>query len=458
VTVPKRVRFAALFPMLVLVFSVSCTTLQASMLRISLGEADAHPHLQSRTYIFGYFVNLKQQVDSLFTGNAIEIELNDSLPHGLYNVMVYTDLVDVTGMYQRLGFDLIYTGKDIDISVEISETRNYGNIRASSGENEVYFKRINDDMLREKREEALRAAIEQYPKGDGFHQQLSDQLERILEPYDDRAATPTGPGSAALFYLDVQHAIEYRDVQFFDFTSTWLKNSPFIPVICWNYLDEGEKDTDSPVSLSQRLIRLLAVLLPKLKADDEVKELMIGEIVRYYEKKGLNEVVLYINEVHVLPDVCENTELTDRLEEKNRLLKRLLVGQPAPNVGLNTVERADSLYEIKAQTTLLVFWESTCPHCQDVTDELAAFYNSTRSGEFEVVAVALDTSRAEFLGYLKEHDFKWLNEVDYAGWDSPVAQAYNVGSTPAMFLLDSDKTIIARPGSVAELKAFLPDY
>jgi thiol-disulfide isomerase/thioredoxin len=177
--------------------------------------------------------------------------------------------------------------------------------------------------------------------------------------------------------------------------------------------------------------------------------------VKYYEKVGKNEVMVHLTEHYILPAVGENNAAIKTIKEKDAVLKKIMVGQPAPEIAISSSGDLQKLSDIKARYTLLLFWESDCPHCQKLTAELLEFYHENKSKDFEVVAMALDTSQVNWLNYIVANNFDWLNYALPKGWESDAVKAYNIIATPSMFLLDKDKKIIAKPSTVSELKAFI---
>lgn len=430
--------------------------LQAKKLTVEIGSGK-NIALQSKAHLFSHFVNQKTLVDSVSANNFIVFQLDDKLPKGLYNLMVYTDLKDINGKYQRIGFDVIITGDDIEFSVDITETLSLGNVIAKSGDNFAYYRHFNESILLEQKQKALTAALNEYPQGDGFYQQLKKQFEKVKQTQTDLVNNAGTVDKFLLtnYYLQTQKTAEAKSTDNIEFNNPLLKNSPFIPILVWNYLDEAENSSTQTNVKAENVIARLKNLLPKLKTDKEVVDLMYGEISRYYEKKGLNEVVVFLNEQYLLTEACENTNLTATITQKNEALKRILIGQKAPEISFAGLEPIKKINDIKADRTLLLFWETSCPHCQQVTKELDELYHLNKNKNFEIVAIALDTSETTYKDYLSKANFEWLSYSDFKGWAGEAAKEYNIVATPSMFLLDKEKKIIAKPFSVYELKTFV---
>jgi hypothetical protein len=84
-----------------------------------------------------------------------------------------------------------------------------------------------------------------------------------------------------------------------------------------------------------------------------------------------------------------------------------------------------------------------------------ALYETQSPKRYEVVAVSIDSSRAEWMQVVNEEKLNWINASELKGFDGKSADMYNIYATPTMFLLDRDKKIVSKPISYRELEAAL---
>ncbi len=77
--------------------------------------------------------------------------------------------------------------------------------------------------------------------------------------------------------------------------------------------------------------------------------------------------------------------------------------------------------------------------------EFYEWYLSENNYDLEVVAISIDTSVANFEYLYKQLKPSWISAHDPLGWNGKVSSDYNVYATPSLFLLDSERTILARP-------------
>lgn len=434
-------------------FASAALAQKAHTLRITIGDGKTPP-LQSKAFLLGYYVNQRKVIDSVQAGNVIQLKLSDTLSKGMYSVMLYTDLKDASEKYQRMSFDVIITGgSDLNFSIGVTPSNNFDELTAESGENKAYNDNFKAGKMLEKKEAVLETALQQYPKGDAFYQQLEAQLQKLKQEKLGFADLPCDaqktPYTCA--YLSAVSKSEKKLFEEIDFTDTLLKASPFIPMIVWGYLNETSQDTllASDAKL-QRQKERLDRLAPLLMKDKNVFRLMMKEIGSQYESAGKTDLVLYLNEKYILP--YAGAEDAEKLKQKTALLQSLRAGQPAPDIELNVMGFKKKLYDIEAKYVVLLFWDTDCPHCQELSTQLVDFYHRNKSKGLEIVGLALDASEKEWMNYISEHQIDWQNFLDPDGWKSSAAKAYNVHSTPSMFLLDKNKLIVGNYSTLEELK------
>lgn len=426
----------------------------AVRLHIQIGNEEEF-RLQSQTFLFGSYINQKKVVDSVYSNNSILFELGSKLPKGLYQVMIYTDMKDIEGKYQRMGFDVIITGEDLEFSVQVKDDHTLGMVTAMKGENYGYYTHFNENFVRRLRMQTIESAIEKYPQGDGFYTKLIAQRDNLIteQKQASRSITNATKYPMADFYFQTQKSVEFKSIDSIDFSNSWLKQSQFIPMLFWEYVRADDEGGISMSESIQKRFNRLNVAFDVLRIEPAVYELMVAEAVKFYEKQGEHETVVYINENFLLPDVCENQDLSKTILERTESLKKLLVGQPAPDLKFPEAP-IQSLYQIPSQYTLLMFWESGCPHCQGLVEDLSQIYKPGFRSEFEIVAVSLDTSTVDYSKFIRDHEIKWFNYSDFKGWSGDNVATYNVVSTPTLFLLDSEKTIVLKPRTVDQLAVF----
>ncbi len=151
-------------------------------------------------------------------------------------------------------------------------------------------------------------------------------------------------------------------------------------------------------------------------------------------------------------------EFKDDLRKQVELIRPNLIGKKAVDLVMDSYNgRFVSLYDVDKEFTILYFWEPDCSHCKEATPKLKAYYEKARNEGVEVFAVCTTADRAKWEKYIQDNNITWIN-----GWDperrSNFGAYYNVQSTPLVYILDRNKTIIAKKLSVDDIPLFISNY
>lgn len=205
------------------------------------------------------------------------------------------------------------------------------------------------------------------------------------------------------------------------------------------------------------------ILLKKCSSQKEVFQYVTSWIFNKYASSqymGHDAVVVHIADSVYLAGKApwaSNEFIADLAKKVNRL-KPNLIGQKAPDLVMNSFSgNYVSLYDIKADFTILYFWEPDCGHCKVATPKLIEWYKQNKDKGIEVFAVCTKDDKQVWEKYITDHDLTWIN-----GWDperlSHFDYFYNVESTPMIYILDRDKKIIAKRLSVEDIGPFIDSY
>ena len=177
------------------------------------------------------------------------------------------------------------------------------------------------------------------------------------------------------------------------------------------------------------------------------------------EYLGIENVFVAVAEKYYLSGeafwATEKTLETIRREVYFR--RNNLLGEVAKELFLpDEAGNYQSLHQQTTPFTLVVFWEPECGHCKKQVPQLfEEVFLKTDPSKLAVMAVYTQTNKKEWLDFLEEHELNgWLNV-----WDpdqvSNFQVNYNTRTTPMIYLLDSDKKIIAKKLTVEQVKQLL---
>jgi len=130
------------------------------------------------------------------------------------------------------------------------------------------------------------------------------------------------------------------------------------------------------------------------------------------------------------------------------------VGRTASDITWVENEKTIHLSELKGYDNyIIIFWSSTCPHCLKELPKLHEYTKDKKN--IKVIAVGLETKESQ--GAWKSETYYYPEFTHVLGlekWETPIARAYNIYSTPNFFVLNAEKQIIGKPYEVVDLKVF----
>ncbi len=183
---------------------------------------------------------------------------------------------------------------------------------------------------------------------------------------------------------------------------------------------------------------------------DEDQFILAGTFIyNMFEQKNYSDANEHLSLLILEGDGCavdETKDVTRRFEQ----YRKMKIGNTAADISINDNQ---SLYQLDNTYKLVVFWASWCAHCMQEIPQLQKMYPQLKNAGVEVVTVSLDTDKNEYNQVAKNHE--WLSYCDFKKWETPAAKAYYVSTTPALFLLNKDNQIVAKPKGVYDVKRFL---
>jgi thiol-disulfide isomerase/thioredoxin len=114
------------------------------------------------------------------------------------------------------------------------------------------------------------------------------------------------------------------------------------------------------------------------------------------------------------------------------------------------------LSEVKADYTILVFWDVDCGHCQKEIPVLVKAYNELllEKKEVKVFSVYMQHEGDKYLKYIADNNLPWINVYDGAHYNNAI-EKYDVYSTPVIYILDKNKIIKAKRIEAANVKTII---
>jgi peroxiredoxin len=218
---------------------------------------------------------------------------------------------------------------------------------------------------------------------------------------------------------------------------------------------------------SDTITQAINGIVAKAKTNPETYKYIVYTCLFLYQQPdimGLDQVFVNIYKKYFETgemNYWANDQLKKNLKEHAAKISQAQIGAVAPNLIMQDQNlQPKSLYDIKKKYAIIYFFDPDCGHCRQESPKLVDFYNKNKvKFDFEVFAVASDTSMKKLRDYIKEMKMTWIT-VD--GPRSYLGEHYNklyfVETYPAVYILDNKKKVIARKLSVEKIGDFLTNY
>jgi peroxiredoxin len=215
----------------------------------------------------------------------------------------------------------------------------------------------------------------------------------------------------------------------------------------------------SPDSISKEIDKMIG----KVKDNYKVFQFFSVYLFNHFRESeimGHDAIVVKLADEIYLTNKADwvSKDFKDDLRKQVDRIRPNLIGVKAHDLVMDSYKGVFvSLYDIEKDFTILYFWEPDCGFCAETTPKLKALYDKVRDQGVEVFSVCTTGEKSKWEKYIEEHKLDWIN-----GWDperrTNFGYYYNVESTPMIYILDRDKTIIAKKLSVDDIGSFIENY
>jgi thiol-disulfide isomerase/thioredoxin len=242
----------------------------------------------------------------------------------------------------------------------------------------------------------------------------------------------------------------------FDFMDGRLVRTPIFEGKLKNYLNNWVvPDADSIIYEFNWMIALG-------RNDQEMFKYLIGYFVDNYmypKIMGQDKVFLHVYQRYISGDKPVANWLNEKqiktITERAYMLMANQLGTEAWDINLpDTSGKNRTLYDVKADLTVVVFWDVHCGKCREEVPHLdTLFQTKWKQQNVKIYAVMVnEESVKDWNSFIIEHAPGWTHvhqpkalrdEEEKAGKPN-FRQLYDMRSTPTLYLLDKDKRIVAK--------------
>ena len=338
--------------------------------------------------------------------------------------------------------DLFYTYLDYNKGI-------YNSIRAlrseqaslPPGHDSIAVIRARIDKLNEESINYKLRIIDEYPET-----VLALLFNVMREPEVPDFLTPDGRQDSLASYLYYRnHYWEYIDIADDRFLRT-----PVFHRKMELFIDEvlpGHPDT---------LINQIDKMIAKTSPGSEMQNYLLWYFTDKYETSrvmGYDKIFVHMVDSYFTDQDYEwlHPTVKNNMIKRANQMRNVLLGEYAPALIMgDTSMQFKNMHDIQAEYLVVFFWSSTCGECKHEAKVLDHIYKSADI-DLKIYAVNTDTVFSNWKDFIVEKELDWINVNGNLSLSGDYHRTYDIYSTPVIFLLDSQKAILAKRISAEQL-------
>jgi thiol-disulfide isomerase/thioredoxin len=240
-----------------------------------------------------------------------------------------------------------------------------------------------------------------------------------------------------------------------DFNETALNNTPVFHGVLERYFNENM------IPIPDSIIKYADLLIEKAKNNSELFKYIVWFVTNKYESSQYvshDAVFVHMVKNYYGKGLCPwvNEAVLERMVERADILDPILIGKVPPELVMPDVNNVyHSIFEFDTRYTILWFWNLDCGHCKTSTPKLVELYNRAHKElDFEVYAVCDGVDTTRWKQTIIEKQLPWLN-VGRNTANLNYRIAFDIQTTPMLYILDKDKKIICKRINVEDIETVL---
>ncbi len=383
--------------------------------------------------------------------NRVEADKNGKFS---VNIPRYSGVVSITNQQRTSVIEIATDNEDVDFTAEYDHGARFSNIEFRKGKTAMsYIKYQSYQNFNDMKQNIFPIIKALYQPGDEFYEAMVKEENRIaqLNPASDHPFLKYYIQTAELANAQAEtkemgSVYQNRILNKLINDNDYLEGSGFMTQLVLNYFRFGIFGASSQNEINSIIDNEISKLIEETDIETSRGQNVLSAIFSVLPKEQFGSILeKYYQQANDL--TCQ---LTDELKTNLSAHNITKVGNQVPDIIFNeSVNGYKSLYDIKADKKIIVFWASWCPACRDEMPFIKEYYTNFKKEGGEIVAISLDYDKNEFINYTK--DYSWINYTDLSQWDTQSVADFGVDSTPTLFLVDKDNKLIKKVSHISEL-------
>lgn len=348
-------------------------------------------------------------------------------------------------------FESIVDNADLKFSTDLNDPKH--EVVYQSGINKQIKEAFELEDKKSLRDYTLVELQKLYKSTDDFYIALQKEISRI-----DNLNPAEFNNEAIQYYVNAKNElaqfngnaftsdeIMQKSKQHLVMDNMYLENFGLLQEYISQYISYAISGAKNKEEASVKIENALDELLGEAQTETSRGQAILTNIIPMLSGNGFDDLAnKYLSQAESL--TCE---ITDELKNLIAGKSNVKIGATVPNIKFgNKLNGAKSLYDVKANQKLLIFWASWCPHCMSELPHIKTFYPEFKAKGGEIIAISLDMEQEPYLKAVK--DAEYINYSDFLKWESPLVSQFGVSSTPTMILLDKDNKVVKIGSRITE--------
>ncbi len=248
--------------------------------------------------------------------------------------------------------------------------------------------------------------------------------------------------------------------EYFDFTDSLIVGSPCFYAKLDRFFDSKQMQYLIESNDSKEIELAIQHIFWLSEVNNHAQECLMNYLLNRFPHKTHASIHEQVIKTYKMANSCEYVLASKSMRERMENDKSFTKGSKAPDFVLSNCLNLnlESFSKVNSDLTLLIVWSAHCEESLDLLTRINRLYHTYQEKGLEVVAISIDHNLMAWENFVEEHNYSWVNACDKAGLKSEFAMAYNITSTPNMFLISADQILVSKPLTFYQLKREIEDF
>ena len=231
-----------------------------------------------------------------------------------------------------------------------------------------------------------------------------------------------------------------------DTTNPKLINSPLYTEHILTYVQYymGADRGFSADQIVEELIKCVDTIMQKFGGHKMTQYFALKYLQLGFKEIGHEELLQHIDKTYQELILSFTEDKKEQSDFKQRMAgyETLKPGNQAPSANFMSPEGTFfDLKEVKNKHTVLAFWASWCPSCEEQMPLVEAY--AKNHSDVTVVAVSLDEDKEEFTSAIENYP-SMKHSCDFKNYEGQVVSDYYIYASPTFIVLDDEHKIVGK--------------